>query len=90
MLENEIFSKAYRKMIRDLKAIVKMDAREETKLSDIRTGEGAGRKGSADRPDYVPKSRQSRGNSGTKSDETDRKEEENSDTGAASPSDATV
>jgi len=43
--EKQFFSPAYRQMIAGLKKLMRQDQREGEKLSDIRTSEGAGRKG---------------------------------------------
>ncbi|KKK60320.1 hypothetical protein LCGC14_3025530 [marine sediment metagenome] len=89
-VETNMFSKSYRKMIADLKKFIKQDAREEEQLYDIRTSEGAGRKGSASRPSSVPQSRQPRRNSGTKSGPADNETKKDSDAGTASADDAAI
>jgi len=77
-------------MVANLKKSVKQDQREEEALSDIRTSEGKGRQGSASRPNRIPQSRQSRGNTRKESGPADNEKKENSDAGTAAADDAAV
>lgn len=55
-IKDRIFSPAYREMVKGLKKMAREDASEERKLDDIRSSEGAGRKGPASRPTSISQS----------------------------------
>jgi hypothetical protein len=84
-LEDHIFSKKYRDVVRLMKKIIKQDERDERKLDDIRSSEGKGRKGPASRAPSVPKSRHKRGNSRKESGSADREEETDRDAYPTTP-----
>ena len=77
-IKDRIFSPAYREMIRNLKKMIREDQKDEVKLDDIRTSEGAGRKGPASRAPSVPKSRHRRRNSGENTGQVDYEAQEDS------------
>lgn len=85
LLGKVVFSKQYRKMVADLKKIVRQDLKDEGKMYDFRTSEGSGRKGSADLPASIPKSRQSRRGDAKESRSANREEKTDRDSGAAAP-----
>lgn len=89
-LEATIFSKDYRRMIADLKKLVRQDLREEAKLDDIRTGQGAGRKGSADMSASISQGGYTRRSTRKKSGSTDREADSDSNAGAVASNDGQV
>jgi hypothetical protein len=81
--EKLMFSKEYREAVRMIKKAIKADRKEEEKLDDIRSSEGAGKQGPANRAPSISTRRYSRRNSGTKSGQADNEAENNSDAGPA-------
>lgn len=90
LLEEEVFSKEYRLMVRDLKKLARADYRDEEKLDDIRASEGAGRKGPTDLSGGISQSGYVRRSPRKKSRPANNEEKKDSDTRAASPADAEV
>ncbi len=89
-LEATVFSKEYRSMVADLKKLIRQDLKDEERIDDIRAGEGAGRKGSADVSSSLSKSGYTRRSSRKKSGSADNETKNDSDSGAASPTDGQI
>lgn len=85
LLEGNIFSPAYRKMVSNLKKMLRQDIRDEEKIDDVRSGEGAGRKGPTSLQTGLSKSGYTRRSSRKKSGSIDNGTEKNSDTGTTTP-----
>jgi hypothetical protein len=82
--EKLMFSPEYREAVRMIKKAIKADQREEEKLDDIRSSEGAGKQGPANRAPSIPTRRYKRRNSGEKSGPADNEAENDRDAGSAS------
>lgn len=89
-LENTIFSKDYRRMISDLKKMIRRDLKEQEIMNDIRTSEGKGRKGSASLPSSLSQSGYTRRSTRKKSGSADNKTQENSDAGTVAAANGQV
>ena len=88
--KDHMFSPQYREAVRIIKKAIKDNLRDEVKYDDIRTSEGAGKQGPAERASVLPKSRYIRRNTRAKPRPVDREKENDRDTGTASTPNAAV
>ena len=84
LIEPILFSPSYREMVKGLKKSIREDLKDEGKILDIRTSEGAGRKGPSGLQGSLPTGGYVRRSPRKKSGSADNETQENSDAGANS------
>lgn len=84
LIEPILFSPSYREMIKGLKKSVRDDLKDEEKIIDIRTSEGAGRKGPSGLQGSLPASGYVRRSSRKKPGSANNEAQKNSDAGTDS------
>lgn len=90
LIEGILFSPSYREMIKGLKKSIREDLKDEGKILDIRTSEGAGRKGPSGLQGSLPTSGYVRRSPRKKPGPSNNEAEENRNAGADTPPGPTV
>lgn len=89
-IEPVIFSPTYRGMVKAIKKAIREELKDQEKLVDLRTSQGAGRKGPSGLQGSLPASGYVRRSPRKKPGPPDNKAEENSNSGADTSADAKI